>query len=110
MQSLRASRGLGDALVVHLGTNGTFSEAEIRAIAEAAAPTRVLFLTVLVDRPWEAEVNGTLARVVPTIPNAQLADWHAEAANHPDWFVGDGVHMSKAGIAAYGDFMRRSLG
>jgi hypothetical protein len=109
IQALKGTRGLGDVVLVHLGTNGTFSEDEVRATAAAAAPTKVEFLTVHVDRPWEAEVNDTLRRVVPTIPNARLADWHAEAASHPEWFVKDGVHMSTAGIAAYGDFVKAAL-
>jgi hypothetical protein len=109
IQSLKASRGLGDVVVVHLGTNGTFSEDDMRAAAAAAAPARIVFLTVHVDRPWESEVNDTLHQVVPTIPGAGLADWHAAAADHPEWFVGDGVHMSAEGIAAYGDFVKGYL-
>ena len=109
IQALKGTRGLGDVVVVHLGTNGTFSEEDVRAAAAAAAPTKVVFLTVHVDRPWETEVNDTLRRVVPTIPNARLADWHGAAESHPEWFVKDGVHMSTAGIAAYGDLVRNSV-
>ena len=109
IQALKAERGLGDVVVVHLGTNGTFSESDMRAAAAAAAPAKIVFVTVHVARPWEAEVNDTLHRVVPTIPNAGIADWHTVAQNHPEWFVNDGVHMSAAGIAAYGDFIRGYL-
>ena len=109
IRALRSERGLGDVVLVHLGTNGPLKPAEIVNIVQAAAPTPVVFLTVREDRPWEQAVNDTLAAVVPTLPGARLVDWHAVAAGRNDWFHSDSVHLTSAGIAAYADFVLRAL-
>ena len=107
--SLRSSRGLGDVLVVHIGTNGTFTADQIRAVKEAAGATPVVFLTVRADRSWIADVNSTLGEVVPHLPGAYLADWHRFSDPHGDWFRPDTVHLTKVGIAEYADFVDASL-
>jgi len=30
-----------------------------------------------------------------------IADWRTAAADHPEFFVSDGVHLTRAGIRAY---------
>jgi peptidoglycan/LPS O-acetylase OafA/YrhL len=107
--SLRTSRGLGDVLLVHIGTNGTFTEDQIRAVYDAAEGTPVVFLTVRADRSWEGEVNATLAEVVPTLGGAYLADWHAYADARGELFRPDSVHLTKEGVAVYADFVAAAL-
>lgn len=107
--SLRTSRGLGDVLVVHIGTNGTFSEEQIRAVKAAAGRTPVVFLTVRADRSWIADVNRTLGEVVPELPGAYLADWHGFSDAHTDWFRSDTVHLTDVGIDEYAEFVSASL-
>ena len=106
---LRDSRGLGEVLLVHIGTNGTFSEDQIRAVYEAADGVPVVFLTVVVEESWEAEVNDTLAEIVPTLGTAYLADWNAYAEGRSDWFRPDGVHLTKLGIGEYAAFVDATL-
>lgn len=109
VSSVRTSRGLGDVLLIHIGTNGVFTEDQIRAVYEAAGGTPVVFLTVRADRSWEAEVNATLAEVVPTLGGAYLADWHAYADARSEWFRPDSVHLTKEGVAVYADFVAAAL-
>ncbi|MCU1453299.1 MAG: acyltransferase 3 [Acidimicrobiales bacterium] len=109
ISSLRAQRGLGDVVLIHLGTNGPLKPEDIAAMVHAAAPTPVVFLTVREGRSWEQNVNDTLAAVVPTLPGARVADWHALANGHNEWFHSDTVHLTSAGIEAYADFILRTL-
>ena len=109
VRALRAERGLGDVLLVHIGTNGTFTEEQIDDVVTAAQGTPVVFLTVRADRSWIADVNETLARTVPTEPGAYLADWHRFTLGHDDWFRQDTVHLTAPGITAYADFVHDAL-
>jgi len=52
-------------------------------------------------RTWNALVRD---RVVGTV-----LDWNAVARTHPGWFLGDGLHMSGAGRAAYAHFLQRGI-
>lgn len=102
VQQLKAEGRLGQTLVVGLGTNGPVTAADFDAMIEAASGvSRIVFITVHVDRPWEAEVNSTLEAGVARYPNlAVLADWNALANQNPGWFYSDGTHLPVGGPGA----------
>lgn len=88
-------------VVVDLGTNGPISDADFDAMMSILKQaSRVVFVTVHVDRSWQDQVNGVLARGVSRYPNAVLADWESLAAQHPEWFYADGTHLPIAGPGA----------
>ena len=60
----------------------------------------VVFVTVHVDRSWQDQINGVLARGVARYPKAVLADWETLAAQHPEWFYTDGTHLPIDGAGA----------
>ena len=101
---------LGERVVVHLGTNGIIRPEQFDALMQRlAAVPRVLVLNTNVPRPWEVPVNELLAAAVPTYPNAVLVDWKALSGAHPEWFIGDGVHLTGDGALAYADLINRHL-
>ncbi len=107
---LAASGQLGDRVVVHLGTNGVIRPEQLDELMKvAAAVPRVLLVNASVPRPWEQQVNDTLAGGAPSYRNAVLVDWKGAAATHPEYFVEDGVHLTPAGAAAYSQLIAGSL-
>jgi peptidoglycan/LPS O-acetylase OafA/YrhL len=107
---LAAAGQLGERVVVHLGTNGIIRAEQFDALMQRlAAVPRVLVLNANVPRPWEGPVNELLATAVPTYPNAVLVDWKGVSGAHPEWFVGDGVHLTGDGSLAYADLINRHL-
>ncbi|NQW72510.1 MAG: hypothetical protein HQ453_07250 [Actinobacteria bacterium] len=90
-------------VVVHLGTNGTFTADACKAIITAAGPTRrVFFLTLAVPRSWEARNNAVIRKCVAAHPGqAFIIDWHAMAAKHPKWLYSDRIHLRPAGAKGY---------
>jgi len=102
VQELKASHDLGATVVIGLGTNGPFSDAQFdEMMAACAGASRVVFITVHVDRPWQDQVNAALAAGVARYPKvAVLADWEALASQHPEWFYSDGTHMPIGGPGA----------
>ena len=98
----RAAGGLPRLVVVDLGTNGPISSAlfdEMMGVLHGVP--RVIFVTVKEPRWWEGEVNDVLRAGVARWQNARLVDWYAYSLGHPDWFWGDGIHLTPAGAAAY---------
>jgi peptidoglycan/LPS O-acetylase OafA/YrhL len=99
------------AVVIHSGTNGRITgdmfDQMMRTIGSAH---QVYFLTARVPRPWEAEVNSTLAAGVKRWKNAHLLDWRHYAGCHDDWFViRDGFHLEPPGQLAYAAFVRAGV-
>ena len=105
-----ASEGLiPGTLVVHAGTNGTFTDGDLDRLMELAGDRRVLLVNARVARPWQDLVNQRLAAAAERHPNAVLVDWHALASNHPEWFANDGAHLKTSGAAAYAELIRSNL-
>jgi len=89
------------AVVVALGTNGPITAADFDAMMSILpGASRVVFVTVHVDKPWQNQVNGVLSSGVARYPKAVLADWESLAAQHPEWFYSDGTHLPIGGPGA----------
>jgi hypothetical protein len=88
-------------VVVALGTNGPITATDFDTMmSDLAGVTRVVFVTVHVDQPWQDPVNAVLEAGVARYPNAVLADWAGLAAAHPEWFYSDGTHLPIGGPGA----------
>ncbi len=100
---------LGDVLVIHMGTNGPFTAAQLDELLSVAAEApRVVVVNSHVPRGWEASVNQMIAEAVPRWPNAVLADWHTLGNEHPEWFW-DGIHVGAEGAAAYAGLIAEAM-
>lgn len=111
VQSLRDTAQLGDAAVIHLGTNGYLSEAQFQALlAQLADRKAVVVVNVYGARRWTRPNNEMMARVSARFQNVRLVDWHAIGEANPDYFVQDGIHLSGIGIHAYYSQIRMALG
>jgi hypothetical protein len=101
---------LGSKVIVHIGTNGTFTRPQFEQMMEILKDVDlVLFLNVRVDRVWEQSNNAMLAANVPRYPNARLLDWRGFSAGHLEYFWNDGVHLRPAGAQAYTSLIASSL-
>ncbi len=96
-------------IVVHMGTNGAFSDAQFDDLMRVVGNRQVFFVNAREPRTWEGEVNERLAADVQKYKNAHLLDWHKFSDSHPDWFVSDGIHLTGAGAANYATFIHSHL-
>jgi hypothetical protein len=98
----RGSKLPGD-VVVHLGTNGTYTPEVCRAIIKAAGPSRHVFLlTLKVPRSWEHKNNVMIRKcAADNSEHASVIDWHWAAGQHPEWLYSDGMHLRPAGAKGY---------
>ena len=105
-----ASEGLiPGTLIVHAGTNGTFTDADIDTMMSRAGDRKVLLVNAKVSRPWQDLVNQRMAAAADRHPNAVLVDWYSTASAHPEWFAADGAHLRPDGARAYAELIRSNL-
>ena len=101
IQFLKAADALGAEVVVALGTNGPITDTDFdQMMASLHGASRVVFVNVHVDQPWQDANNAVLARGVARYPNAALVDWASLAVQNPGWFGGDGTHIAIDGPGA----------
>jgi peptidoglycan/LPS O-acetylase OafA/YrhL len=101
---------LPQVVVIHLGTNGAFSDSQFDTMMHVLGRGRqVYFLTAREPRSWEPIVNQRLHAGAQRWHNVHIIEWHDYANPHNDWFVGDGVHLTDAGQQGYATLVRHSL-
>ncbi len=101
VEQLKVAGQLGAIVVVDLGTNGPITAADFNTMMSLlGGSSRVVFVTVHVDRPWQNSVNSVLEAGVSRYPNTVIADWASLAAAHPEWFSSDGTHLLTGGPGA----------
>src|ERR1700689_3903348 len=101
LQTLKADGQLGADVIVALGTNGPVTDSDFDdMMAILGGASRVVFVNVHVDRPWQDPNNAVLANGATRYPNVVVADWATLAAQNPQWFGADGTHLAIDGPGA----------
>jgi hypothetical protein len=101
LQTLKADGQLGGDVIVGLGTNGPITDTDFdNMMTILGGASRVVFVNVHVDRPWQDPNNAVLASGATRYPNVVVADWATLAAQNPGWFGADGTHLAIDGTGA----------
>jgi hypothetical protein len=101
LQTMKAYGLLGADVIVGLGTNGPITNADFDDMMSIlGGASRVVFVNVHVDRPWQDLNNAVLAYGAARYPNVVVADWATLAAQNPQWFGADGTHLAIDGPGA----------
>lgn len=100
--SLRSEGQLGAVVVIALGTNGPIDSADIAEMVRAlAGASRIVLVTNHVPtRYWQNPNNEVIQESASRYKNVVVANWAALAAQHPEWFGSDEVHMVIGGPGA----------
>ena len=96
-------------LIIHVGTNGTFTDADLDKLAALAGDRKLILVNAKVNRAWQDQNNARLAAAADRHSNITLVDWHDTAVQHPEWFVGDGTHLNPTGARAFAETIRQAL-
>lgn len=102
----RDAGALGDVVIIHLGTNGTFSPGQFDEIMSILSGVqRVVWVNLRVPRDWEAPDNNAIADGVTRYPSAVLVDWYSVANAHPEFFYDDEIHLRPEGADFYANMI-----
>jgi peptidoglycan/LPS O-acetylase OafA/YrhL len=106
VRSLDAQGLLGHVVLLHLGNNGPFTEAQIEDVLAAIGPDRqVMLVNVMVPRRWEGDVNNSLEAAVARHPNTRLVDWWSLVTSESGLTREDGYHLTAAGAERFTDLV-----
>jgi hypothetical protein len=101
LAQLKSEGQLGGEVIVGLSTNGPISATDFDDMMQVLqGASRVVFVNVHVDRPWQDPNNAVLAQGAARYPNVVIADWATLAAANPQWFGSDGTHLAIDGPGA----------
>ena len=112
VEQMRDAGVLGDAVVVHLGTNGPLAADDVNELfTSLVAVPDVIVLTVHGSREYAAENNAELAALPAHFPNVTVIDWDRLAAGCPGTcFYDDGIHLRTDGQTYYAGLILQALG
>ncbi len=112
MTAIRDMGIFGSAVVVHLGTNGPFSQETLdQAMAVVADVPVVVMITSKAEREWVAGNNEKVRALPATHSNVTVLDWEVLAAACPgDCFYDDGIHLNQQGQTYYTSLISGVLG
>jgi hypothetical protein len=101
LAQLKSEGQLGAEVIVALSTNGPISATDFDdMMSTLQGASRIVFVNVHVDRPWQDPNNAVLAQGAARYPRVVIADWASLAAANPQWFGADGTHLAIDGPGA----------
>ena len=112
LEAVKLAGALTSVIVVHLGTNGPFSDASLELLMSVLVdvPT-VVMLTGKGDRDWMAGNNGKIRALPRIFPNVTVLDWEVMSAScEGRCFYDDGIHLTQSGQNFYSLIVNRLLG
>lgn len=103
--------GLADVVIVHTGNNGIVTSEQLdQILSSVQSVPRVVLVNTNVPRPWSAPNNKLIAAAAAKHSNVTLVDWKKLSADHSNFFVKDGVHLSWTGAQAYTQAIAEAAG
>lgn len=89
----------GEIFLINLGANGDCPDFCKEELMQTIGSKKVFWVNVTNDR--EVGVNSKLITLSKKHPNIYIIDWNSISANHPEYFVPDGIHLTEVGTKAY---------
>jgi len=111
MQQIRADGTFGSVAVVHLGTNGPFSQDTLNSMMATLVDVPIVLLfTSKADRSWVPGNNEKTRALVNTYPNVTVIDWEVLSRQCPGTcFYEDGIHLTDSGQQFYAGLVKGAL-
>ncbi|OJG99123.1 acyltransferase [Enterococcus termitis] len=111
IQKLDKDKLLKENVLVGLGTNGSFTEAQFDEFMAAIGSKRnVYWINVRVPtRRWQNEVNTMLENMKKKYKNLTVIDWYGYSNAHDEWFYEDRVHPNVDGQVKYSSFIAKEI-
>lgn len=102
IKSLKNQGLLRDTVLVGLGTNGSFTEAQFDSFMSEIGDRNVYWVNVRVPtQRWQNEVNRMLEKMADKYDNMTLIDWYDLSNSQESWFYEDRVHPNPDGMVEY---------
>jgi len=107
LQSLNEQGIGGEAVILALGANGDCTDDVRNQIIELCGDREVFWMTVTNDS--SVNVNHTMWEYAEKVANFHVIDWATYSQGHPEYFGGDGLHLTEEGKIAYSECVYQTV-
>lgn len=109
LQDIKNKNGLGNIVLVSLGSNGTLSEQNMVDILNISEGRKVYFVNTVNSQSWEMTINSKIKKFCDENKNAYMVDWYKFAKEKANLFAKDMVHPEVEGSKAYRNLIEREI-
>lgn len=109
LSNIKNNVGLGDIILVSLGSNGSANHNDMQAIMDLAEGRDVYFVNTSHLQSYMDKVNADMKDFVDNNPKAHLIDWRAYVKDRPELLAVDRTHPNVEGSEAYAKLVIRKI-
>lgn len=110
VNQLKGNGKLTDRVLIELGTNGPFTEKQLRELLTSLGEMKqIILVNVRVPKRWQDTVNSRLKTVTEEFSNTTLVDWFSASKGKDSFFSNDGVHLSQEGASYYATLISEAV-
>lgn len=109
LANIKNNVGLGDIILVSLGSNGSANHNDMQTIMDLAEGRDVYFVNTSHLQSYMDKVNNDMKAFVDKNPKAHLINWRAYVKNRPELLAVDRTHPNVEGSEAYARLVVRKI-
>ena len=109
LSNVKASAGLGDFVIISLGSNGSANESDLKQIMKIADGRDVYFVNTSHTQSYMDYVNKSLKDFTDKTPKAHLVDWRGFIKDKPELLAPDRTHPNVEGSDDFAKLIMRKI-
>ena len=109
LTSIKENVGLGDIVVISLGSNGSANHNDMERIMEIADGRDVYFVNTSHTQSYMDYVNNSIKEYCDSHDKAHMVDWRNYIKDKPDYLAADRTHPNIPGSDAFAKLIMRKI-
>lgn len=109
LSAVKENVGLGDIVLISLGSNGSANHADMERIMEIADNRDVYFVNTSHTQSYMDYVNNSIKEYCDSHDKAHMVDWRNYIKDKPDYLAADRTHPNIPGSDAFAKLIMRKI-
>jgi hypothetical protein len=111
VEQLDSEKRLGNVVVIALGINCYFNPSTGQEIIDYLGKDRTVYWVKVYGKYLQDQkrINGVIDQLAADNDNVTAIEWDTLAAEHPDWFYDDGIHVNGEGRKGFAAMLKAVL-
>ena len=109
LSAIKENVGLGDTIVISLGSNGSANHDDMERIMEIADGRDVYFVNTSHTQSYMDYVNSSIKDYCDSHDKAHMVDWRNYIKDKPDYLAADRTHPNIPGSDAFAKLIMRKI-
>lgn len=109
LSAIKENVGLGDIVVISLGSNGSADHTDMERIMEIADNRDVYFVNTSHTQSYMDYVNNSIKAYCDSHDKAHMVDWRNYIKDKPDYLAADRTHPNIPGSDAFAKLIMRKI-